>query len=90
MARYGQTINSDLLGYYTAEQSVTKNQLAGVDYWTEDNQGAYFPRPGTADEIANVAELLMSEKGAFITGTDFLIDGGATASYFYGPLQPET
>ena len=39
-------------------------------------------RPGTADEIANVAELLMSEKGAFITGTDFLIDGGATASYF--------
>ena len=40
MARYGQTINSDLLGYYTAEQSVTKNQLAGVDYWTEDNQGA--------------------------------------------------
>ena len=47
-------------------------------------------RPGTADEIANVAELLMSEKGAFITGTDFLIDGGATASYFYGPLQPET
>ena len=46
-------------------------------------------RPGTADEIANVAELLMSDKGAFITGADFLIDGGATASYFYGPLKPE-
>lgn len=45
-------------------------------------------RPGTADEVANVAELLMSEKGAFITGSDFLIDGGATASYFYGPLKP--
>lgn len=45
-------------------------------------------RPGTADEVANVAELLMSSKGAFITGTDFLIDGGATASYFYGPLKP--
>lgn len=45
-------------------------------------------RPGTADEVANVAELLMSEKGAFITGTDFLVDGGATASYFYGPLRP--
>ncbi|KAA8817380.1 SDR family oxidoreductase [Bifidobacterium callitrichos] len=45
-------------------------------------------RPGTADEIANVAELLMSERGAFITGTDVLVDGGATASYFYGPLQP--
>lgn len=46
-------------------------------------------RPGTADEIANVAELLMSDRGAFITGSDFLIDGGATASYFYGPLRPE-
>ena len=45
-------------------------------------------RPGTADEVANVAELLMSNKGAFITGADFLIDGGATASYFYGPLKP--
>ena len=47
-------------------------------------------RPGTADEVANVAELLLSDKGAFITGADFLIDGGATASYFYGPLRPET
>lgn len=46
-------------------------------------------RPGTADEVANVAELIMSEKGAFITGSDFLIDGGATASYYYGPLKPE-
>lgn len=46
-------------------------------------------RPGTADEVANVAELLMSDKGAFITGADFLVDGGATASYFYGPLKPQ-
>lgn len=46
-------------------------------------------RPGTADEVANVAELLLSDKGAFITGADFLIDGGATASYFYGPLRPQ-
>lgn len=47
-------------------------------------------RPGTADEVANVAELLMSDKGAFITGSTFLIDGGATSSYFYGPLKPQT
>lgn len=46
-------------------------------------------RPGIADEVANVAELLLSDRGAFITGADFLIDGGATASYFYGPLQAE-
>ena len=46
-------------------------------------------RPGTADEVANVAELLMSDKGAFISGSTFLIDGGATASYYYGPLKPK-
>ena len=46
-------------------------------------------RPGTADEVANVAALLMSDAGAFITGSTFLIDGGATASYFYGPLKPK-
>ena len=46
-------------------------------------------RPGIADEVANVAELLMSEKGAFISGSTFLIDGGATSSYYYGPLKPQ-
>nr|WP_229099780.1 SDR family oxidoreductase [Parabacteroides distasonis] len=46
-------------------------------------------RPGTADEVANVAELLMGNQGTFITGADFLVDGGATASYFYGPLKPK-
>ena len=46
-------------------------------------------RPGTADEVANIAELLMSDTGAFITGSTFLADGGATASYYYGPLQPK-
>ena len=47
-------------------------------------------RPGTADEVANLAELVLGPQGAFITGSDFLIDGGATASYFYGPLKPKT
>ena len=46
-------------------------------------------RPGTADEMANIAELLLSDAGAFITGSTFLADGGATASYYYGPLQPK-
>ena len=46
-------------------------------------------RPGTADEVATLAELLLSPAGAFITGSDSLIDGGATASYYYGKLQPK-
>jgi len=46
-------------------------------------------RPGTADEVANLAQLLLNEDASFITGSDFLIDGGATASYFYGKLKPK-
>jgi NAD(P)-dependent dehydrogenase (short-subunit alcohol dehydrogenase family) len=46
-------------------------------------------RAGTPDEVATVGALLMGPDGAFITGSDFLIDGGVTASYFYGELAPE-
>lgn len=40
-------------------------------------------RGGTPDEIANLAEFIMSDKGAYITGSDILIDGGATAKYWW-------
>jgi NAD(P)-dependent dehydrogenase (short-subunit alcohol dehydrogenase family) len=46
-------------------------------------------RAGTPDEVATVAALLMGPDGAFITGTDVLMDGGVTASYFYGELAPK-
>ena len=46
-------------------------------------------RAGTPDEVATLAALLMGPDGAFITGSDFLIDGGVTASYFFGDLRPE-
>ena len=46
-------------------------------------------RAGFADEVADVAELLMSERAQFITGSTFLVDGVATAAYYYGPLQPK-
>ena len=45
-------------------------------------------RAGTADEVATVGALLMGQDGAFITGSDFLMDGGVTASFFYGELAP--
>lgn len=43
-------------------------------------------RAGTPDEVGNVANLLMGQDGAFITGSDFLMDGGVTAEYWYGNL----
>ncbi len=41
-------------------------------------------RPGTADEVTNLASILMSSDGSFITGSDFLIDGVVTETFHYG------
>jgi NAD(P)-dependent dehydrogenase (short-subunit alcohol dehydrogenase family) len=43
-------------------------------------------RAGTADEVGNLAALIMGPEGTFITGSDFLMDGGVTAAYFFGAL----
>jgi NAD(P)-dependent dehydrogenase (short-subunit alcohol dehydrogenase family) len=45
-------------------------------------------RGGTPDEVGSVAALLMGPDGTFITGSDFLMDGGVTASYWFGELAP--
>ena len=45
-------------------------------------------RGGTPDEVGAVGALLMGPEGTFITGSEFLMDGGVTASYFYGELAP--
>jgi len=46
-------------------------------------------RAGTPDEVGTVGALLMGADGAFITGSDFLMDGGVTAAYWYGELAPQ-
>jgi NAD(P)-dependent dehydrogenase (short-subunit alcohol dehydrogenase family) len=46
-------------------------------------------RAGTPDEVANVGALLMGADGMFITGSDFLMDGGVTSAYWYGDLAPD-
>ena len=46
-------------------------------------------RAGTPDEVGTVGALLMGPDGAFITGSDFLMDGGVTASYRFGDLAPK-
>ena len=45
-------------------------------------------RPGTPDEVGTVGALLMGPDGGFITGSDVLMDGGVTASWFFGDLAP--
>lgn len=66
MGRFGQTIQSNLLGYYNASNSILTNQLAGVDYWTEDNQDAYYPRPGSGSRQSTVLPSLRIADGSFV------------------------
>lgn len=46
-------------------------------------------RAGTPDEVGVVAAFLMGAEGTFITGSDFLMDGGVTAAYWFGELAPK-
>jgi len=46
-------------------------------------------RAGTPDEVGTVGALLMGSDGGFITGSDFLMDGGVTAAYWFGELAPK-
>ena len=67
MARTGQTISSSLLGRYTATDGISTNQPSGADYWTETNQGAYYPRPGTGSQQSVLGAL------NFVDGSFFKI-----------------
>lgn len=85
----GARINSISPGIIVTPLAIDELNGPRGDFYKNMFASCPAKRPGTADEVANMAELLMSPQGAFITGADFLIDGGATACYFYGPLQPK-
>ena len=52
-------------------------------------EGCAAGRAGTPDEVGTVGALLMGSDGAFITGSDLLMDGGVTAAYLFGELAPK-
>lgn len=85
----GARINAIAPGIIVTPLAIDEFNGPRGDFYKNMFKNCPAGRPGTADEVANVAELLMSDRGAFITGSTFLIDGGATSSYYYGPLKPE-
>lgn len=82
--RKGARINSISPGIIVTPLAIDEFNGVRGDFYKKMFKNCPAGRPGTADEVANVAEFLMSDRGAFITGSDFLIDGGATACFFYG------
>ncbi len=71
---------------------LAKNELSGPRGEGYRRMLALSPagRAGTPDEVGALGAFLMGREGAFITGSDFLMDGGVTASFFYGELAPKT
>jgi NAD(P)-dependent dehydrogenase (short-subunit alcohol dehydrogenase family) len=69
---------------------LAKDELAGPRGQGYRHMIAVSPagRAGTPDEVASVAALVMRPDGGFITGSDFLMDGGVTAAYWFGELAP--
>ena len=70
---------------------LAKDELAGPrgEGYRRMIEACAAGRGGTPDEVGNVGALLMGPEGAFITGSDFLMDGGVTAAYWYGELAPK-
>ncbi|MDE3144588.1 MAG: SDR family oxidoreductase [Bacteroidota bacterium] len=68
---------------------LAKDELSGPrgDGYRRMIEVSAVGRAGTPDEVGNVGALLMGQEGAFITGSDFLMDGGVTAAYWYGELS---
>ena len=85
----GARINSISPGIIVTPLAIDEFNGPRGDFYKNMFANCPSGRPGTADEVATVAELLLENQGSFITGSDILIDGGATASYFYGKLRPE-
>ena len=85
--RRGATINSISPGIIITP--LANDELHGPrkDGYMKMIEGMPARRAGTPDEVGDLAEFLMSSRGRFISGADFLIDGGCTASYLYGDLQ---
>ena len=84
----GARINSISPGIIVTPLALDEFNGSRGDFYKDMFARCPAGRPGTADEVANVAELLMSKQGAFITGSDFLMDGGATAAYCEDWLWP--
>ena len=86
-AKRGATINSISPGIIMTP--LANDELKGPrgKGYRDMISGMPARRAGTPDEVGDLAEFLMSSRGRFITGADVLIDGGCTASYWYGDLQ---
>jgi NAD(P)-dependent dehydrogenase (short-subunit alcohol dehydrogenase family) len=80
------TISPGIIMTPLAKDELTGPRGAGYRRMIQVSAAA---RAGTPDEVGTIGALLMGPDGGFITGSDFLMDGGVTAAYWYGDLAPQ-
>ncbi len=81
-------INAVSVGLVTSKMSRLELSGSRGEYLRNMYMKSPLGRMGTPDELAGIAEFLMSERGSLITGADITADGGITAEYFCGALKP--
>ena len=69
----------------TAEAEI----LAGEVFWLLGRRDEGFERVHAAQALIADQSIYLEGEGAFITGSDLLMDGGVTAAYWYGELAPK-
>ena len=84
-AKRGARINSISPGIIVTPLAYDELHGERADFYQAMLKAMPAGRAGTPDEVAALAAHIMGPEGGFITGSDFLIDGGATANFFYGP-----
>lgn len=86
-AEQGARINAISPGFVVTPLSKRELEGPNRDGYQRMLKACAGGRPGTPDEIAALGALMMGPDGGFISGSDFLIDGGVTAAYRYGGLE---
>jgi NAD(P)-dependent dehydrogenase (short-subunit alcohol dehydrogenase family) len=80
------TISPGIIMTPLAKDELTGPRAASYQHMLDASPAG---RAGTPDEVGTVGALLMGPDGGFITGSDFLMDGGVTASFWFGDLAPQ-
>jgi 3-oxoacyl-[acyl-carrier protein] reductase len=76
-AKYNITINNVLPGWIATASQTEEEAVGGLN--TPAGRG------GSAAEVANMNVFLASEKASYITGQNFVVDGGNTIQEYKGP-----
>ncbi|MCO6490247.1 MAG: SDR family oxidoreductase [Phaeodactylibacter sp.] len=76
-------VNSISPGWIDVTGHQKRSERKDIQWRREDREQHPAGRIGRPEDIAEMAAFLLSEKAGFVTGQDFIIDGGMTRKMIY-------